>query len=167
MQYSGESDSDDDEESDDLNKTTEGGPNATENQGKSSSPIEIPDHSPGNSPQKTPRKTPSKVQATSKGKSPNTSPSRNLEKVVCGGPPKKGTNTKSSSKGGSKRAAADREELRQTAALEDMVRVVKGAVASSKVAKVEAPPREITPTEQWLGVMHDRMKRMDADVSNT
>lgn len=106
----------------------------------------------------TPKK---KKSTTTTSKSPQKnqqkSPLKALEESFQNAP-KKGLNTKNK-KGPAKRQNGNQEELRQTAALEDMVRVVKGAGRAPR-----SPKSQMTSRERWLSVTGDRMERMDTQV---
>lgn len=102
--------------------------------------------------------TPSK-RKRSTSKSPRKSPLLRLEESLKN-VAKKGSNTKSTKKKKDQRQVQENEEQRQTQALEDMVKVVKGAVAVNKAPKAEATSRE-----RLLSVIHDRMVRMESAVS--
>lgn len=137
-------------------KSTDTSPNKKTPTKKTTTPGKAAGKTAGSPAPSTPKKR--KVYASG-GKSPNKSPLLLLEESLsC--VPKKGSKTKSSKKTVTKRQAAEREEERQTAALEDMVRVVKGAVVGVKSSKTEPTSRE-----RWLSVIGDRMERMECVVS--
>lgn len=139
---------------------------------------ESPTNSPSNksskrqgvSPPCTPKKhkgNAGKGKSPCKSKSPRKSPLLALEESLkCG--PKKGTNAKNKKTGQRRQTASiSAEEERQTAALEDMVRVVKGAVNVHHKQSNQSPKPEPSARERWLSVTGDRMELMDPEVCCT